>query len=288
MNYADAALGTWYPSGGMNQLVNAMTSLAESLGVRFSFNSNVQHIDVQSGKANGLHVNGVFHSFDYIVASADYHHVERDLLSASHRNYSEPVWNKKVMAPSSLIFYIGTKKKIGGLLHHTLFFDQDFKIHAREIYDKPRWPSAPQFYVSCPSKSDPTVAPEACENLMILIPVAAGLGDTEQIREMYFDLVIDRMERLTRQDIRPHIIFKKSYAHNDFERDYNAFKGNAYGLANTLSQTANLRPSIVNKKVSNLFYAGQLTVPGPGVPPAIISGEVAAKQLIKTTRELVT
>ena len=167
------------------------------------------------------------------------------------------------------------------MLHHTLFFDEDFTAHAKEIYDEPRWPSSPQFYVSCPSKSDSSIAPRGCENLMILIPVAAGLEDTEKIREQYFDVVIDRMEKLTRQDIRPYIIFKKSYAHSDFVRDYNAFKGNAYGLANTLSQTANFRPSIVNKKVKNLFYTGQLTVPGPGVPLAIISGKVAAKQLIQ-------
>ncbi len=283
MNYADMALGTWYPQGGMNQLVRAMTSLATSLGVRFSFNTAVEKIEVGSGEVKGIRANNQVQSFDYIIASADYHHVEQDLLSDSDRNYSESHWNKKVMAPSSLIFYLGINKRIDGLLHHTLFFDKDFNTHAREIYDEPRWPTSPQFYVSCPSKSDSGVAPHGCENLMILIPVAAGLEDNEQIREQYFNAVMNRMEKLTGQDIRPHVIFKRSYAHSDFVRDYNAFKGNAYGLANTLSQTANFRPSIVNKKVKNLFYTGQLTVPGPGVPPAIISGKVVATQLIQNT-----
>jgi phytoene desaturase len=184
------------------------------------------------------------------------------------------------MAPSSLIFYLGVNKKIDGLLHHTLFFDEDFTQHARDIYDSPRWPSSPQFYVSCPSKTDDSVAPPGHENIFVLIPVAPGLEDTPETREKYFELVMQRMESLTGQSIRDHIVFKRSYAHNDFITDYNAFKGNAYGLANTIWQTANLKPSILNKKVPNLFYTGQLTVPGPGVPPSIISGEVVARELI--------
>lgn len=185
------------------------------------------------------------------------------------------------MAPSSLLFYIGVNKRIKNLLHHTLFFDQDFSLHAKEIYEDPKWPTSPQFYVSCPSKTDPTIAPEGCENLLILIPVAPGLKDEEHQREKYFNLVIGRLENLIGESIMPHIVYKRSYAHNDFITDYNAFRGNAYGLANTLLQTANLKPGILNKKVLNLFYTGQLTVPGPGVPPSIISGQVAARELIK-------
>jgi len=288
MNYADMVLGTWYPMGGMHRVIEGMVSLAKSLGVRFEFNSNVQKLEVNSTSTKGIVVNGVLQYFDYIVASADYHHVEQDLLPASHRRYSEAYWQKRVMAPSSLIFYLGINKKVDNLLHHTLFFDEDFKKHAEEIYDDPQWPSAPQFYVSCPSKTDPSVAPTGCENVFILIPVAPGLTDNEWTREKYFEMVLKRLEHLIGQNIRDHILFKRSYAHQDFINDYNAFKGNAYGLANTLLQTANLKPSIINKKVKNLFYTGQLTVPGPGVPPAIISGQVVAKELIKKHREFVT
>jgi phytoene desaturase len=191
------------------------------------------------------------------------------------------------MAPSSLIFYLGINKKIDHLLHHTLFFDEDFTKHAEQIYDDPQWPTAPQFYVSCPSKTDPSVAPPGYENIFILIPVAPGLTDEESTRERYFAMVIGRLEALIGQDIRNHIVYKRSYAHQDFIEDYNAFKGNAYGLANTLLQTANLKPSIINKKVKNLFYTGQLTVPGPGVPPSIISGKVVAQELIKSHKKIV-
>lgn len=279
MNYADMALGTWYPMGGMHKVIEGMAELAQSLGVSIRHGSNVESINLNGVKAKGIKVNGANEDYDYIVAGADYHHVEQQLLPESHRRYSSSYWEKRVMAPSSLIFFLGVDKKIDGLLHHTLFFDEDFRQHAKDIYESPKWPDAPQFYISCPSKTDASVAPAGCENIFILIPVAPGLEDSEQIREKYFKLVMERLERLLGQDIQRHIIFKRSYAHRDFAQDYNAFKGNAYGLANTLMQTANLKPGILNKKVPNLFYTGQLTVPGPGVPPSIISGEVVAREL---------
>jgi phytoene desaturase len=241
MNYADMALGTWYPMGGMHKIIEGMANLATSLGVNIETDSNVEAIALNGVKAKGLKINGETVPFDYIVAGADYHHVEQTLLPATHRRYSQGYWDKRVMAPSSLIFYLGVNKKIEGLLHHTLFFDQDFKQHAREIYDSPQWPSAPQFYISCPSKTDDTVAPDGFENIFILIPVAPGLEDTEAIREKYFGLVMDRFEKITGQNLRDHVVYKRSYAHRDFITDYNAFKGNAYGLANCEFETWNLK-----------------------------------------------
>ncbi len=285
MNYADMALGTWYPVGGMYKIIEAMVNIAEEQGVKFRYNSAVTSIELNEVKAKGVWSNGTFFYTDYIIAGADYHHVEKDLIAKEFRRYTDAYWDSRVMAPSSLIFYLGLNKRVKNLLHHTLFFDQDFAVHAREIYEDPKWPTAPQFYVSCTSKTDPSVAPVGHENLFILIPVAPGLIDEDSIREKYFVMVINRLEKLIGESITPHIIYKRSYAHNDFILDYNAFKGNAYGLANTLLQTANLKPGILNKKINNLFYTGQLTVPGPGVPPAIISGQVVAQTLIKKYRE---
>jgi phytoene desaturase len=284
MNYADMSLGTWYPMGGMYKIVEAMTSLAKSLGVKFQFDSAVEQLNLNAVKIKGIYVNGEIVPCDYVVASADYHHVEQSLIPEKFRRYSKSYWETRVMAPSSLLFFVGLNKKVKGLLHQTLFFDEDFNQHAKEIYDQPKWPSAPQFYVSSPSKTDESVAPQDCENLFILIPVAPGLPDTGETREKYFSIVIKRLESILGENITTHIIFKRSYAHNDFASDYNAFKGNAYGLANTLLQTAFFRPGILNKKISNLFYTGQLTVPGPGVPPAIISGQVSARELMKHDR----
>lgn len=287
MNYADMSLGTWYPMGGMYKIVEGMTALAQEHGVTFRYNSPVEKLEMNGSSTKGIWSGNRLEEADYVVAGADYHHVEQHLIPKDYRRYDEAYWNKRVMAPSSLLFYLGLNKRVKNLLHHTLFFDQDFSVHAKEIYEDPKWPTSPQFYVSCPSKTDGSVAPEGGENILILIPVAPGLNDEESIREKYFDLVIDRLEKIIDEPIRKHIIFKRSYAHNDFISDYNAFKGNAYGLANTLMQTANLKPSMVNKKIKNLFYTGQLTVPGPGVPPSLISGQVVAKELIKRHKQFV-
>lgn len=281
MNYAEMALGTWYPIGGMHEIVKAMVRLAVEKGVKILLNQHVQKIDIQHGKAQRIITNeGIFET-DIVVAGADYNHVETQLIDSVHRNYSDDYWQKRVMAPSSLLFYLGVDKRVPRLRHHNLFFDEDFKLHAQEIYETPRWPTKPLFYASAPSKTDPGVAPEGCENLFLLIPVAPDLTDDEVTREHYFNLIMDRLEAYVGEDIRSHIVFKRSYAHNDFKSDYHAFRGNAYGLANTLKQTALLKPSLKNKQVNNLFYTGQLTVPGPGVPPSLISGLVVADQVSK-------
>ena len=291
MNYADVKSGTWYPKGGMYKIVEAMHQLAAELGVHFKFSHNVTKIDVESGLAKGVvantpneqgHMEEKIFDADVVIGGADYHFVETKLLSKQYRTYSDAYWDKRVMAPSCLIYYVGLNKKLDNGTHHTLFFDTSFEVHGKEIYTAPQWPQKPLFYVSVTSVSDDSVAPDGCENLFFLIPVAAGLtGDTEELRDKYFDEIIERYEGRIGQTVKDAIVYKKSYSVANFIEDYNAFKGNAYGLANTLMQTAVLKPGCRSKKVSNLFYTGQLTVPGPGVPPSLISGEVVAKEIIK-------
>ncbi len=280
MNYADIALGTWYPKGGMHMIVRGMKSLAEEKGVKFEFNAEVTEFKMSGNIISEITLtDGTSRRHDYIVAGADYHHVEQRLLPESHRKYSPEYWDSRKMAPSSLIFYLGIDRPLPNLLHHNLFFDRDFGVHARLIYKEPAWPEEPLFYVCCTSKTDQSSAPEGMENVFILIPVAPGLQDTGKAREELYSHVMDRLEKHCDLNIREHVIYKRSYAHADFISDYHAFKGNAYGLANTLLQTANLKPAIFNKKVRNLYFTGQLTVPGPGVPPSLISGQVVAEEI---------
>lgn len=282
MNYADMALGTWYPMGGMHEIVKAMVRLAEEKGVDIRLNQEVQEIYVPNGHATKVITQHGEFAADIVVGGADYHHVEQHLLAPEFRRYTENYWDKRTMAPSSLLFYIGVDKKLKNLQHHNLFFDEDFSRHAHEIYENPQWPSNPLFYVCAPSVTDAGVAPEGCENLFILVPLAPDLEDDEATRERYFAIVMDRLEQLSGQEIRSHIVYKRSYAHRDFKNDYHAYKGNAYGLANTLLQTAFLKPKLKSKKVNNLFYTGQLTTPGPGVPPSLISGQVVAAEIKNT------
>ena len=281
MNYADIKLGTWYPEGGMHKIVEAMISLAEEKGVKFYTNEEVKKLSYLRGEVSHVITTQKTYDTDYVICSGDYHHFDQNILDERFRNYSESYWDKRVLAPSSLLFYIGLDKKLKNVLHHCLFFDKDFEKHAEEIYTTPRWPSEPLFYASFTSKSDMTVAPKGNENMFLLMPTAPDLEDNKIIRERYFDLIISRLEKLTNQNIKDHIVYKKSYAIRDFKKDYHSFKGNAYGLANTLFQTAILKPSLRNKKLKNLFFCGQLTVPGPGVPPSLISGNVAASEVLK-------
>jgi len=282
MNYADMQLGTWYPQGGMHKIVEAMLEIANNLGVTLINNTTVIGVNSNNELVNKVITNNGSYDCDAVVAAADYQHIDTNVLSRNHANYNADYWNKRTMAPSSLLYYLGINKKIKKLTHHTLFFDADFNLHASEIYDTKQWPSNPLFYVCTPSVTDKSVAPEGYENIFLLMPVATGLtNDTEIIREKYFDMMMDRLEDFCGEKLRENIVFKRSYAHRNFIEDYNSFKGNAYGLANTLSQTAILKPSMKNKHLTNFYYAGQLTVPGPGVPPSIISGEVASNLIAK-------
>ncbi|RNC87440.1 MAG: phytoene desaturase [Allomuricauda sp.] len=280
MNFADFGLGTWHPKGGMYEIVKAMKALAEELGVKFQVNKAVQAINVQQGKTTGLTISNEVIESDIVISGADYHHSEQ-LLETKYRQYAETFWEKKTFAPSSLLFYIGFSKKLKNVEHHNLFFDTSFQSHAEEIYDHPKWPSEPLFYANFPSSTDPSMAPENCETGFFLIPIAPGLSDTKEVRQQYFDIIMARFEELTKQEVKNSIIFKESFCVNDFVKVYNSYKGNAYGMANTLSQTAFLRPRLKSKKVENLYFTGQLTVPGPGVPPALISGKLVSELVIK-------
>lgn len=284
MNYADLKLGTWYPLGGMFKVIDAFVEIAENQGVKFIRNAEVKSISVKDNLAHIVNTENNSYTFDYVVASADYHHVEQKLLPEAYRNYSESYWQKRTMAPSSLLFYLGLDIKLENVKHHNLFFDRDFAQHAHEIYTEPSWPSEPLFYMCVPSVTDASLAPEGNENVFILMPLAPGIEDNDILREKYFDIICKRLEDVTGINIKPNIIYKKSYCVNDFVSDYNAFRGNAYGLANTLKQTAFLKPKLRNKFLSNLYYTGQLTSPGPGVPPSIISGQVVASEIIKTNK----
>ena len=286
MNYADFGLGTWYPKGGMRSVVAAMISLAKELGVQFHTNSNVSAINIDSSNAvESLTINNERIAVDILISGADYRHTET-LLPLKGRAYSEKYWSKKTMAPSSLLFFVGFSKKLKNVLHHTLFFDTSFDDHAKEIYDHPAWPKKPLFYASFPSISETELAPPDKEAGIFLIPLAPDLEDSEAMREKYFDIIMTRLEKLTGQSIKDSILFKNSYCVQDFKDDYNSYKGNAYGMANTLTQTAFLRPKIKSSKIDKLYFTGQLTVPGPGVPPSLISGKIVSDQISKKTTKL--
>lgn len=281
MNYADIKLGTWYPAGGMKSVVDGMVNLAKDLGVDFVLNNPVKGFEYEGNVIKSVITEKDKYEADVVIGGADYHHIETALLDKKFRSYSDKYWDTRMLAPSSLLFYIGFKRKIESIKHHMLFFDEPFAPHAEAIYITKKWPAKPLFYVNAPSVTDQSVAPKGHENMVVLVPIAAGLEDNDEIRNKYFNMIFDRMESYLGEEIRSSIDYQKSYAVKDFVSDYNSYKGNAYGLANTLRQTAILKPSLKSKKIRNLYYTGQLTVPGPGVPPSLISGEVVAREVFK-------
>jgi phytoene desaturase len=280
MNYADLKLGTWYPKGGMYEISKAMASVAEESGARLHFNAEVEKILTEDHRASGVQLKGgETHLADGMIGGADYHHIDQVLLPKEHRQYSPKYWDRRKMAPSSLLFYLGIDSTIPKLRHHNLFFDEDFDQHAHIIYKTKQWPDKPLFYACCPSKTDPSVAPEGKENLFLLIPLPPDLKDNEERSEQLFDFMMDKLASYTGFEVRDHIQYKKSFAMKDFKSAYHSFKGNAYGLANTLDQTAIFKPAMHHKSLKNLLFSGQLTNPGPGLPPSIISGRLAAAEL---------
>jgi len=281
MAYSGIKQGTFYPIGGFARVIESMVEICKKNGVKFLTKEQVKKINISKNFATSVTTINQELEADFIIGAADYAHVESKLLDQKFRNYSSSYWESREFSPSALLFYIGVDKKLKKLEHHTLFFDEDIEQHTTEIYETKVWPKRPLFYTCCPAKTEEKLAPKGKENLFILIPIAAGMKDTEELREKYFQITLKRLENYCQQKIVNNIEYKKSYCIKNFEEDYFAFKGNAYGLANTLLQTANLKPRIQNKKVKNLFYTGQLTVPGPGVPPSIISGQLVAEEIIK-------
>ena len=282
MNYGGYALGTHYPMGGFYSVVRALKQIAEEHGVVFHVGSPVEEIAVEDAGQLALRVQDKKRQFDKVVCSSDYHHTET-LLPPALRNYSEEYWESRTFAPSSLIFYLGINEKIPNLKHHTLFFEHDLDEHIEDIYGTKKWPENPLFYVCCPSKTDDSVAPPDKENIFILMPLAIDIDDDDAVREEYLEKMLKRLAQHTGvQDLHEKIEYKRSFCVRDFKADYNAYGGNAYGLANTLKQTAVWKPKLRNKYIENLYYTGHLTVPGPGVPPAIISGKIVAHEIIKS------
>ncbi len=281
MSHVDFNLGVWYPYGGMGKLVEAMEKIAEEQGVKFVFNEPVVDIKIADGNAKSVQTTKHTYPADIVVVNADYAYADQNLLEKQFRSYSPNYWEKRKIAPSAYLLYLGLDKKLKSLTHHNLYFHPQWENHFQQIFQNPEWPDEPSYYVCCPSKTDDSVAPKNYENVFILVPVAPGLEDTDEIREQYYDKVLDHLEDLIGEKIKDHVIVKRIFAHNDFSTRYNAYKGTALGLAHTLRQTAIFRPSHQSKKIKNLYYTGHYNHPGIGVPMVIISSHILAEKIQK-------
>lgn len=281
MSHIDLTLGVFYPEGGMRAVVGALHRLAEEQGARFFFDEPVTRILVEDGAAAGVETAKGSFEADIVLVNADYPFAELHLLDDRHRTYDARYWEKRVLAPSAFVVYLGVNRRFPGLAHHTLFLDEDWEAGFDTLFDpaKAAWPDRPSYYVNVPSRTDQTAAPEGCDTLFILVALAPGLEDTPERREAFYRQIMDDLEQKLGEDVRSAVEVKRIFALEDFEDRYNAYHGTALGLSHTLFQTALWRPSHTSKRVANLYYSGHYTHPGIGVPMTLISSTLVAREL---------
>lgn len=281
MSYIDQGLGVWYPMGGINRLVGALHELGQSLGVRYEFSRPARKIDVEGGRVRAVSVDGGSFDADVVIANADYHHVETQLLDGGLRTYSDRYWRRRVLSPSAFILYCGLNERLEGLRHHNLYFASDWDRHFATVFGRKSWPDDFSYYVSCPSQTDPAVAPPGKENLFFLVPVAPGLDDTDDVREAFAGKVLDQFEGLIGRPVRKSFEVRRIFSQRDFTDDYNTYLGTAFGLSHTLFQTAAFRPQSRSRRVPNLYFCGQYTHPGVGMPMIMIAAELTAARIAR-------
>ena len=288
VSHADLTLGVFYPQGGMREIVKAVKELAESYGAKFIFNEPVKFLEVHDHIIKRVITSKGVYEPDLVVSNADYHHTEIDLLTPENRTYDVNYWDKKVLSPSAMVIYLGIKRKVDGLAHHNLFLEKDWEDGFNAVFNPKMvaWPKNPSYYVNIPSLTDKYAAPDGCETIYILAPLAPGLEDTPELREAFYNLIMDDLELKLGDKIRQDVVVKKIFALTDFEVRYNAFKGTAFGLAHTLDQTALFRPAHKSKKIRNLYYTGQYTHPGIGVPMTMVSSQIISKEIKEKYGEL--
>jgi phytoene desaturase len=292
MTHVDMNQGVFYPMGGIHTIIESLTRLAESHGVEIHTSSPVQQILVQNKKAVGVKLASGEIRADVVVATADLQHVETKLLEEQHQSYPAKWWEKKVAGPSALLLYLGVKGKIDELDHHTLLYTADWKTNFAEVFHAPdgkrRVPNPASLYICMPSKTDKNVAPAGHENIFVLVPTAAdpsigkgginGAGDARL--ESAADLVIEQISNWCNiPDLAERVVVRRTVGPMDFVNEFNAWNGTALGMAHTLFQSAFFRPKNKSKKVDNLFYAGQNTLPGIGLPMCLIGAELVYKHL---------
>lgn len=281
MNYIDFVEGVWYPEGGIYRVIEVMEQIARKYDVQIQTDSPVEKILVEDGTVKGIKLSdGTEMYAEIVVSNADMVHTDEKLLDTKYQQHTKKYWDKKLMAPSGFIMYLGVDGEIPSLQHHNLLFSQNWNENFTQIFKKPEWPTDPSLYVCAPSKNDATVAPEGKENLFVLVPVAAGLDHTDEFLEEYSKTIIREMQdKMDIPNFENRIEYKRIYAVKDFIKDYNAFKGSALGFAHTLGQSAIFRPNNINKKVKNLYYVGAGTNPGIGMPICLISAELVYKRI---------
>lgn len=279
MSHVDFNMGVYYPEGGIYSVIEGMKELGEELGVTYSTGEEV--IEINKDERPYVVTEDRRIECVAVVSNADYAFTETELLPDKYTTHDRDYWESKTYAPSAFLMYFGVDDELENLEHHSLVLPEDWNPHFEKIFDNPDLPDDPAYYICNPSETDDSVAPEGESAIFVLVPIAAELELNEEKREKFRKAVLEDIAENTGEDLRGKINYEKIFAGEEFKEKYNSFNGTALGIAHTLRQTSVFRPKQRSKKMKGLYYTGQYTNPGIGMPMCLISGEHAAEKVVE-------
>ncbi|WP_119072536.1 phytoene desaturase family protein [Aggregatilinea lenta] len=286
ITYADIAHGMWYPQGGIYAIIEDMLALADELGVDVRTNAPVAEILVEAGRATGVRLeSGEIVRADLVVSNADLPYTYRHLLPAQERRPStlDRLQNMDY-ACSGYLLYLGVKGTFPGMRHQALYFSEDYRANLDAIFHARTIPADPSFHLNNPTISDPTLAPPGHSLLYVLAPMPNLQGDVEwpQAAPQVRETLLNQLEKLVDPHLRENIVWSREYTPVDFARDYNAVHGTAFGsLSHGFFQSSYFRPHNKARDIPGLYFVGQGTYPGIGMPMVLLSARLVTERIVQ-------
>ena len=282
MSHLDFKSGVYYPKLGMLALADDLYEIGKQLGVIYHFAAPVERIVVQDGVATGVKcVDGSTYTADCVVSNADLHFTETQLLARDHQSFPERYWKKRQPGPGALLISLGIKGSLPSLLHHNLYFVENWRENFADIYETKRVPEHASIYICNPTKTDPALAPSGHENIFVLMPLPAGVDIAADMQQQLMERIIATLGRVVdNPQLKKRVVSAHMFGPQDFSRTFNAWQSNAFGgESHLLKQSVIFRTPNKSRTVKHLYYVGAGTTPGIGLPMCLISAALTYKTM---------
>lgn len=273
--------GLWYVEGGLYRVARAFEQRLSELGVEVRMNAEVTSIETRGGAVTGVVASGRRIPADVVVSNMEVVPTYRKLLHEGASFLKR--LDKYKPACSGIVLHLGVSRKFPQLAHHNFFYSRDQKEHFFKVFHENRLPDDPTIYLVAPSVTDPTQAPEGCENIKILPhipPLSDGPG--AYTRRDCLDLkekVLDKLERMGLDGLRKHTVVEDFWTPFDIEKRYNSNRGSIYGVLTDKRVNFAFKAPKQSTKYRNLYFAGGSTNPGAGMPMVVLSGRHVARMI---------
>lgn len=282
--YLEAAQGVWFARGGMYALVRALERLFRDLGGELYTGAEVSEILVEDRRAAAIRVDGMVHPADVVVSNADIAHTYRDLIPGVRRTrWTDRRLGRMHYSMSCFVLYLGVRRRYPQLAHHTLILSPRYRELVEDIFERKILPKDFSMYLHAPTRTDPTMAPDGCESLYVLVPVPnleASINWADTSAD-YAARIIDFLEDWGLDRLSEHVEVQRTFTPEDFRSELNAHLGNAFGPEPRLTQTAYFRPHNRSEEVDRLYVVGAGTHPGAGVPGVLLSAEATESCIVE-------